>query len=424
MSTLVIRGGRIVDATGERRADVLVGPDGVIKAVAEGLSGDRTLDAGGCLVAPGLVDLASGIGQPGDEESETIETAARAAALGGYTAIVALPTTDPVADDPSVVREIRRLAEGACCEVHPAAPVTVGRGGSRLVPMAELAAAGVRLFVDEGTGVQDAAVLRRALEYSTDLDVVIGQHCEVPELARNGHMHEGEWSSRLGIGGIPAEAEEIAVMRDLALARLTGGRLHFRHLSTGGSLAMVAAARNGGVAVSAEVAAVNLLLTDAEVAAFDPRHKVSPPLRPVGEVAEVRGAVATGSVDAVVSDHTPCAIDAKELPFDEAPPGGASLETTLAVAMTALDLAPQQLLALLSWQPAALAGLADHGGPVAAGRTANLCVIDPTQRWSADPNRFASLTRTSAVAGYELTGRVRHTILGGEPVVVDAEATR
>lgn len=424
MSTLVIRGGRIVDATGERRADVLVGTDGVIKAVAEGLSGDRTLDAGGCLVAPGLVDMACGIGEPGAEECETVETASRAAALGGYTAVVALPTTDPPADDPAVVREIRRLGEGACCEVHPASPVTVGRGGSRLVPMAELAALGVRLFVDEGTGVQDPSVLRRALEYSTDLGVVIGQHCEVAELARGGHMHEGEWSSRLGIGGIPSEAEEISVMRDLALARLTGGRLHFRHLSTGGSLAMVAAARSGGVAVSAEVAAANLLLTDAEVAAFDPRHKLSPPLRTAAEVAEVRGAVAIGSVDAVVSDHTPCAVDAKELPFDEAPVGGATIETTLAVAMTALDLGPVELVGLLSWRPAAIAGLTDHGGPIVAGRRANLCVIDPTERWTVDTTRFASLTRSSPVAGCALTGRVRHTILNGDPVVVDAEATR
>ncbi|HET9541984.1 MAG TPA: dihydroorotase, partial [Acidimicrobiales bacterium] len=310
---LVIRGGTVVDADGSRRADVAVA-DGVIVAVGDGLSGGRELDAGGCIVGPGLVDLHAHLREPGKEEAETVETGARAAARGGFTAVVAMPNTTPAIDSASVVREVQALARDALCAVHPAAALTVGRAGEALTPMAELADLGVRLFTDDGNGVQDDRLMRRAMEYATGLahDVVLAQHCEVEALAEGGHMHEGAWSSRLGIPGIPAAAEELMVARDLALARLTGARVHFQHMSTAGSVELIRRAKDDGVRVTAEVAPHHLTLTDAEVAAFDAVFKVNPPLREQSDVDAVRAGLIDGTLDAVATDHAPHTQEDKE----------------------------------------------------------------------------------------------------------------
>src|SRR5260221_3867730 len=275
MAELLIRGGTVVDATGTRAADVLV-RDGRIAAVAEGIEPPagkkaRTLDAGGCLVAPGLVDLHAHLRQPGREEAETVETASRAAALGGYTAIVAMPNTDPAIDSAGVVREVLELGRDALCRVAVAGAITVGRKGDQLAPIGEMVALGVRLFTDDGAGVQDGRLMRRALEYALALPGVrLAQHCEDASLATGGHMHEGEWSSRLGIPGIPAEAEEVMVMRDIALCRLTGAPVHFLHLSTAGSVELVRRAKAAGISVTAEAAPHHLTLTDAECASYNP----------------------------------------------------------------------------------------------------------------------------------------------------------
>lgn len=266
--------------------------------------------------------------------------------------------------------------------------------------------------------------MRRAMEYASPLGVVLAQHCEDASLAAGGHMHEGAWSSRLGIPGIPAAAEEVMAARDIALAQLVGSRLHLLHLSTGESLALVAKAKADGVAVTCEVAPHHFTLSDATVADYDPLFKVNPPLRPESDVAAVRRALVDGVVDAIATDHAPHTQDAKEMPFDQSPPGMLGLETALALAITELDLSIEQVLALLSWQPAAVLGLADHGGPVAEGRPANLCVIDPTVTWTVDPTRSASRSRNTPYAGRTLTGQVRHTILRGELVVADGEACR
>jgi dihydroorotase len=424
VNTIVVKGGEVVDAGGRRHADVVVA-DGRIVAVGADLDAEVVLDAGGCVVAPGLVDLHTHLRQPGQEEAETIETGSRAAALGGYTAVVAMPNTEPAIDDAAVVREVQALARTALCDVEVAGAITVGRAGERLAPMAEMAALGVRLFTDDGTGVQDNRLMRRALEYGHGLGVTLAQHCEDAALAGGGHMHEGEWSSRLGIPGQPAEAEELMVMRDIALARLTGTPVHFQHLSTAGSIALVRAARERGVPVTAEAAPHHFTLTDACCAGFDPVFKVNPPLRTDADVAAVKAGLGSGVVDAIATDHAPHAPHLKELPFDEAPPGMLGLETALALALTELDLPIEALLALLSWQPAAIAGIADHhGGPIEAGRPANLCVIDPAAAWVVDRARLASRARNTPYAGRRLTGRVRHTVLRGEAVVVEGEATR
>jgi len=423
MST-VIKGGRVVDATGERLADVVI-DDGRIAAIGDDLSADQVLDAGGCVVAPGLVDLHTHLRQPGREEAETIESGSRAAALGGFTCVVAMPNTEPAIDCAAVVHEVLLLGRDAACDVRTSAAITVGRGGERLTEMAELASLGVRLFTDDGAGVQDDRLMRRAMEYAAGLGVVLAQHCENDAVAAGGHMHEGEWSSRLGIPGQPAEAEELMVARDIALARLTGATIHFQHLSTARSVAMVREAKAEGLRVSAEATPHHFTLTHADCAGYDPVFKVNPPLRTDDDVAGVKAGLADGALDAIATDHAPHAPELKELPFDQAPPGMLGLETALALALTELDLPLAEVLALLSWRPAAIAGAeAEHGGRLEAGRPANLCVLDPTTTWTVDPAALASKARNTPYAGRTLTGRVRHTLLGGETVVLDGEIQR
>ena len=424
----MLRGGRVVDATGDGVADVLVEGDRITE-VGDGLRGDRALDASGCIVAPGLVDLHVHLREPGMEEAETIETGARAAALGGFTAVVAMPNTTPPHDDPAVVGAV--LAKGArsTCDVHAAGAITKGRAGCELAPMGELHALGVRIFTDDGACVDAAGVMRAALEYAGSLpDAVVAQHAEDSSLAAGGHMHEGDWSSRLGIPGRPAAAEDAIVARDCILAALTGTRVHFLHLSSAGAVEQVRAAKARGLPVTAEAAPHHFSLTDESCASFDPAFKVHPPLRAPADVAAVKAGLADGTIDAIATDHAPHPTEAKERPFEEAPPGMLGLETALAltlgelVASGVLDL--QTALARLSWGPAAIAGLVDHGGPVAAGSVANLCVFDPEAAWTVVPESLASRARNTPYAGRELRGRVRHTILRGEPVVVDGSATR
>ncbi len=441
-----IRGGQVVDANGSRRADVLVGDGRVIAVVdasgpGSGSSPNRskfcdldsymTLDASGCVVAPGLVDLHAHLRQPGREDAETVETAARGAALGGFTAVVAMPNTNPPADCAAVVREVQELGAGTCCDVYPSAAITMGRAGVELTPMAELVRLGVRIFTDDGCGVQDDEVMRRALDYARGLDhlaggmrVVLAQHCEVNALSVGTCMHEGEWSSRLGLEGQPAEAEELMVMRDVALARLTDSRVHFQHLSTAGSVALVRAAKQEGLRVTAEATTHHFTLTDACCADYDTVYKVHPPLRTADDVAAIKDGLADGTIDAIATDHAPHTGADKERPFDSAPPGMLGLETALALALTELDLPIEQVLALMSWQPAAIAGLNDHGRPVEPGAAANLCVIDPSQEWTVSGKAMASLSHNTPYEGRTLKGRARHTLLAGRPVVIDGTPQR
>ncbi len=417
----------MIDATGTRRADVAV-RDGVIIEVAERLDESTQgleLDASGCVVAPGLVDLHTHLREPGREEAETVESGSRAAALGGYTAVVAMPNTEPAIDSAAVVRQVLELGTKAMVDVRVAGAITVGRAGTQLAPLGEMADLGVHLFTDDGAGVQDARLMRRALEYAGGLGVVLAQHCEDESLAAGGHMHEGEWSSRLGIPGIPAEAEELMVARDVALSRLTGAPVHFLHLSTAVSVDIVREAKAAGLSVTAEAAPHHFTLTHDSVSAYDTRFKVNPPLRTAVDVAAVKQGLADGTIDAIATDHAPHSQEAKEAPFDQAPPGMLGLETALALALTELELPVEQVLALLSWQPARIAGLqGQHGGPVAPGHAANLCVFDPEAQWTVDGNRMASRSRNTPFDGMALRGRVRHTVCRGEAVVIDGVAQR
>jgi dihydroorotase len=437
-TTLVIRGGSVVGPSGLERADVAVAGTGIV-AVGDSIEaphGARVLDAAGCLVGPGLVDLHTHLRQPGREEAETIETGARAAALGGFTAIVAMPNTEPPIDSAGVASEVLALGVGCMAEVSVAGAITVGRAGHALAPLAELAALGVTLFTDDGAGVQDGALMRRALDYAKGLGVTLAQHCEDTCLAAGGAMHEGTWSSRLGIPGMPAAAEEAMVARDIALSRLTGAPVHFLHMSTAGSVDLIRHAKEEGLAVTAEAAPHHILLTHALVAGYDPVFKVNPPLRTDEDVAAVIAGLCDGTIDAIATDHAPHAPESKDLPFNEAPPGMLGLQTALPIAWEVLSprIGPERIFALLSTRPAVIAKLtatdprgAGHsaqGGPVEPGATANLCVFDPGATTVVDAAGLASRSRNTPYAGRTFAGAVRHTVLRGEPVVVDAMAQR
>lgn len=425
---IVIKGGTVLDESGSRTAEVAI-EAGRIVAVGENLDGARVLDASGCLVTPGFVDLHTHLRQPGKEEAETIETGARAAALGGYTAVLAMPNTTPTMDTAAVVREVLELGRSAICDVHATGAITVDRAGERLAPMAEMAALGVRIFTDDGTGVQDDRLMRRAMEYASGLGVTLAQHCEVTSLSEGTCMHEGEWSARLGLPGQPSEAEELMVMRDIALARLTGARIHFQHMSTAGSIAMISAAKAGGMSVTAEAAPHHFTLTDASCADYDPIYKVHPPLRSGEDVAAVRAGLKSGMLDAIATDHAPHAPEEKERPFDQAPPGMLGLEYALALAFTELvdsdtAMSEADVIAALSWHPARIAGLDNHGSVLAPGAAANIAVIDPAATWTIDGSGGASRSRNVPYVGRSVRGRVKHTLLFGDPVVVDGEAQR
>jgi dihydroorotase len=418
----------VVDVDGERRIDVRIDPVSgrVVEAAADlEVVGSEVHDVSGAYVLPGLVDVHVHMRQPGREEAETVETGARCAALGGYTAVVAMPNTTPAIDCAAVVREVLELGRTAPCDVHSSGAVTIDRAGETLAPMAEMAALGVRLFTDDGAGVQDPGLMRRAMEYAADLGVTLAQHCEVDALAAGGHMHEGEWSSRLGIPGQPAEAEEMMVARDLMLARLTGARIHIQHVSTATSVAMVRAAKAEGLPVTAEATTHHFTLTHAECASYSPLFKVAPPLRTDADVEAIRAGLADGTIDAVATDHAPHTLESKELPFEQAPPGMLGLETALALAIGHLDLPMVDVVRRMSLAPAAIAGVADvHGRPVAAGEFANLCVLDPGATWTVDPAVTASRSRNTPYGGWTLQGKVIHTVLHGEMVVRGGEALR
>jgi dihydroorotase len=429
---LLVRGGTIVDPNGERTADVRI-RDGHVVEVGEGLRadvGEREVDAGGCIVSPGFVDLHVHLREPGDEEAETIWSGTRAAARGGFTAVVAMPNTCPPLDDASVVSSVLRTAEAeGLCQVASSGCITIGREGRELAPMGEMYALGVRIFTDDGACVASAGVMRRALQYAKSLPgAVVAQHAEDETLAGGGSMHEGAWSSRLGIPGRPAVAETVIVARDIELAAATGTPVHFLHCSAAGTVDMVREAKRRGLPVTAEAAPHHFTLTDECCAGFDPAFKVHPPLRGADDVAAVRNGLADGTIDAIATDHAPHTPESKDRPFEEAPPGMLGLETSLALALTELVepgiLTLRAALGVLSWRPARIAGLAAQGNPVEAGRPANLAIVDPAVRWVVDAERLASKARNTPFAGRSLNGKVRHTIYAGDLVVCDGEVTR
>lgn len=427
---VVIAGGTVVGASAVARADVLV-EDGRVVEVAprvDAPAGSLVVDAEGAWVGPGFVDPHAHLREPGDEAAETVESGARAAAVGGYSAVVAMPNTEPALDSPALVAHVLERGAASVVDVAVAGAITLGRAGERLAPIAEMARLGVRLFTDDGSAVASAAVMRRALEYARPLGVRLAQHCEDADLVAGGSMNDGALAARLGLVGRPAAAEEMVVARDLALVRLTGAPLHFLHLSTAAAIGLCVAARAQGWPVTFEVAPHHFTLDESSCALYDPAFKVNPPLRDRDDVAAVRAALLDGA-DAVASDHAPHAPETKDRAFDEAPSGMLGLETAAALTHEALGAsAPERLFELLSRGPARVAqlrgpdrraGLSAHGGAVAPGEDANLVVFDPAATWRVDAASLQSRARNTPFDGREMVGRARALIVRGRPALLD-----
>lgn len=424
-ASIVIRNATVVNPDAVFVADVLV-VDGVIAAVGDSLEAGIVLDGSGCYVSSGFVDLHTHLREPGKEEAETIESGSRAAALGGYTAVVAMPNTDPAQDNVETVRFVRAQGIAAgLCEVVPSGCITIGRLGKQMAPYARLAEEGVTLFTDDGTGVQDAYLMQRALVLGKQLGITLAQHCEVASLTKGAVMHDGECCSSMGVPGWPSAAEEQMVRRDIDLVRSTGAKMHFLHLSTAGSVELVRAAKAEGLPITAEVTPHHLALHDELLRGFDPVFKVNPPLRTAKDIEALKSGIADGTIDAVATDHAPHAGHTKEQPLDAAPPGMLGLETALGVLNTAVAVEPQQIASLMSWAPARIAELsARHGRPIAVGEPANIAVWDTTSVWTVSRDDLSSKSRNTPYHGMDLRGRVRHTIFNGELVVRDGKALK
>ena len=423
--SVVIKGGTILNQNGELRADVRIENEIVVE-VGANLKGDVELDASGCIVTSGFVDLHAHLREPGKEEAETIETGSRAGALGGYTALVAMPNTDPPQDSVAVIDFVREQGKRAgLVDVIPSGCITLGRQGETLAPMAELAQAGVNFFTDDGFGVQDASLMRRALEYARGLGVTLAQHCEVAELTKGAVMSECQCCTDLGLPGWPAIAEELMVFRDIELVRITGATMHFLHLSTARSVELVRAAKRDGLPITAEVTPHHLSLTQELLASYDPVYKVNPPLRSSKDIRALKIGLLDGTIDAIATDHAPHPRRDKEMSLDMAPPGMLGLETALGVVLAFGDLEIKDAVSLLSWNPARIAKIDNaHGRPVAVSEPANICVFDPELSWSVDLQRLASKSINSPYVGRTLRGKVRHTIFKGTPTVIDGQAQK
>jgi dihydroorotase len=422
--TLLVKG---ADLAGAGRADLLIDGGRITEVGSVSAPRDaEVIDADGLVALPGLVDLHTHLREPGREDAETIATGSAAAAVGGYTAILAMANTTPVTDTAEAAERILELGERAgLVDVQPVGAVTKGLAGEELAELGLMARsrARVRVFSDDGRCVADARVMRRALEYVRAFGGVISQHAQDPKLADHGACcHEGELSGRLGLPGWPGIAEEVIVARDVMLARHTGSRVHVAHVSTAGSVEVLRWAKAQGIAVTAEVTPHHLVLTTDLLAGYDPTFKVNPPLRPAEDVEALREALADGTIDAVATDHAPHARHDKEHAFVDAAFGMLGLETALSVVSDVMvgsgRLGWADVARVMSVSPARIAGLAGHGRPLAAGEPANLTLVDPRARVTVDRDASLSLSRNNPWHGRSLTGAVHGTLLRGRPTVL------
>ncbi|MBF0123916.1 MAG: dihydroorotase [Magnetococcales bacterium] len=425
---LHIAGGRVIDpATGlDATADILI-MDGLIRAIGQPNrldipQGVERMDADGLIVAPGLVDMHVHLREPGYEYKETIAGGSQAAAAGGVTAMAAMPNTRPVVDDVSIVGYILQQAQRAgLARVYPIGAITQGLQGEQITEMGLLQQAGCVAFSDDGRAVMNSAVMRRALDYSRAFDALIIQHAEDSHLAGHGCMHEGVISSRLGLPGIPAVAEESLVERDIRLVQLTGGRYHVAHISTSGAVAAVAQAQQQGLPVSCEVAPHHFALTDVAVAEYDTRAKMSPPLRSEPHRQATLEGLARGIITVIATDHAPHDADSKDIEFCQAANGVVGLETLLPVALELIRdgvLDWRRCLAAMTCNPARLLGI--QSGVLAVGGAADLVLFDPQERWVVDADKLHGTSRNTCFHGRQVQGRVKMTLLAGRLVYRDS----
>ena len=421
--SILLRGGRIIDpsARTDLTGDVLIA-GGKIESLGGAVDiGTRddvdVLDCAGLIVSPGFIDVHCHLREPGREDVETIATGARAAAAGGFTAVCAMPNTDPVTDNQAAVGFIiRQAARAGAARVYPIGAISLGQRGEALAEFGEMVGAGAVAVSDDGKPVASAHLMRTALEYARTFGIPVADHCEEPTLAAGGAMNEGVVSARLGLKGVPNEAEEIMAIRDILLARRTGGHVHLCHMSTRGSVELIRWGKERGIPVTAEACPHHLSLTEEAVEGYETNAKMNPPLRTAADVEALRQAVRDGTIDVIATDHAPHHYDEKEREFADAPNGIVGLETALAVNITWLvapgiiDLAT--LVEKMACAPARVFHL--PGGTLRRGSVADVTIFDPETEWTVDPARFRSKGRNTPYSGKRLRGRVHFTIVDGQ----------
>lgn len=423
MTDILLKGGRLLDPSSNLDAvgDILL-RNGKIESVGGAIGapdGATVVDCAGQVVSPGFIDVHCHLREPGREDVETIATGARAAAAGGFTAVCAMPNTDPVTDNQAAIGFVLKQGRAAnAARVYPIGAISIGEKGERLAEFGEMVGAGAVAVSDDGKPVVSAQLMRTALEYARAFGIPVADHCEEPTLADGGAMNEGLVSARLGLKGIPAEAEEIMAIRDILLARRTGGHVHLCHMSTRGSVELIRWGKDRGINVTAEVCPHHISLTEDEVEGYNTNAKMNPPLRSLDDVEALQQAVKDGTIDVIATDHAPHHYDEKEREFSDAPNGIVGLETALAVNLTWLVtpgiISLATLVDKMACAPAKLFHL--PGGNLRKGTIADVTVFDPTRQWTVDPSRFKTKGRNTPYAGRTLSGVVRCTIVDGKIV--------